>query len=213
MTLRTSLRSTVYLCFALGIACGDDDGSGTPTGDRDSAVNRDGQTHGDGSNTTCTITPSGTDREVGSMCGDGIDNDCDGFTDCADLTACEGAVGFCPGRNNTDCSDVPTGADENTAAMCSDGCDNDRDGYVDCEDSDCYEEGAGCVRENTAETCSDGEDNDRDGFPDCRDQGCQDTGVCDDAGTTPDGSVPDGSVPDADTPDANSADASAADAG
>jgi hypothetical protein len=50
------------------------------------------------------------------ICDDGIDNDGDGYTDCADF----------------DCGDL-----EECQENCSDGLDNDGDGYTDCEDYDC----------------------------------------------------------------------------
>jgi len=50
------------------------------------------------------------------ICDDGIDNDEDGYTDCADF----------------DCSDL-----EECQENCSDGIDNDGDGYTDCFDFDC----------------------------------------------------------------------------
>ncbi len=49
------------------------------------------------------------------ICNDGIDNDNDGFIDCADFD-CNSK---CPETN------------------CSDGIDNDSDGFTDCEDNDC----------------------------------------------------------------------------
>ena len=64
-------------------------------------------------------TPQPVDEET--ICGDGIDNDVDGYIDCADPD-CE-AISFCgpEGRRET----------------CSDGYDNDGDGDIDCDDSGC----------------------------------------------------------------------------
>lgn len=60
-----------------------------------------------------------------TICDDGIDNDGDGLTDCAD----------------SDCADHPAcqpdGEPENTEERCSDWIDNDGDGSIDCEDYDC----------------------------------------------------------------------------
>lgn len=52
------------------------------------------------------------------ICDDGLDNDNDGFIDCAD--------------NSCD-SDPNCTAPE----VCNDGLDNDNDGFTDCEDNDC----------------------------------------------------------------------------
>lgn len=58
-------------------------------------------------------------------CGDHLDDDRDGLTDCADA----------------DCFDAPAceagGSEENTEAACRDWLDNDGDGSVDCDDQDC----------------------------------------------------------------------------
>jgi hypothetical protein len=56
------------------------------------------------------------------VCGDGTDNDCDGFTDCED----------------DNCSAAP--GCEAPAEVCGDCVDNDFDGLVDYEDSDCCAE-------------------------------------------------------------------------
>jgi hypothetical protein len=72
---------------------------------------------------------AGAAAEMGmAACTDGIDNDCDGFTDCRDF-----------GCNR----DAPTPRDycvttpENTLAACSDTMDNDLNGFIDCNDRNC----------------------------------------------------------------------------
>jgi hypothetical protein len=83
----------------------------------------------------------------GENCTDGIDNDRDGKVDCAD----EGCDGQC-------------------AEVCDDGRDNDGDGMTDCLDpGDC---GSVCP-----ESCDDDVDNDNDGATDCLDSDC--TSTCD----------------------------------
>ena len=62
---------------------------------------------------TCTPTES---PEL--TCDDGVDNDCDGFTDVLD----------------SDCECDPT---EGSEVSCNDGVDNDCDGSIDLNDSDC----------------------------------------------------------------------------
>lgn len=76
------------------------------------------------------------DQQCGcvEVCGDGIDNDCDGVADEADCQVC-GPVDI-PGNgkdDNCDCViDNPP-----TAEICNDGIDNDGDGLIDAEDPAC----------------------------------------------------------------------------
>ncbi len=57
-------------------------------------------------------------------CEDGIDNDGDGFADCADQ----------------DCFGISVCIEGDVAGDCSDEIDNDNDGYTDCDDQDCWQE-------------------------------------------------------------------------
>ena len=91
-------------------------------------------------------------QNLTEQCGDGIDNDNDGFIDCDDND--------CDGSNN--CSEV-----------CNDGVDNDNDGFIDCDDGDC-EDFADCL----IERCIDGVDNDGDGLVDCDDPDCATNPSC-----------------------------------
>jgi len=86
-------------------------------------------------------------RERGVQCGDGMDNDGDGDTDCADLDCADldddSFFGQqCPDRyaRRPDCNDrdpgINLGARE-SGETCSDGIDNDCDGLLDCADDDC----------------------------------------------------------------------------
>jgi hypothetical protein len=110
------------------------------------------------------------------VCNDGIDNDNDGDTDCADYdcrddTACpedcdnltdddaDGAIDC----NDSECDGTPA-----CPEICDDTFDNDADGRIDCYDSDCF--GAGCPE--SPDRCADGLDNDADGAIDCRDSDC-----------------------------------------
>jgi hypothetical protein len=58
---------------------------------------------------------------VSEVCNDGLDNDCDGFVDCAD----------------SDCSANPACGPICVPEVCNDGVDNDCDGLSDCADPDC----------------------------------------------------------------------------
>ncbi len=134
------------------------------------------------------------------MCEDGLDDDADGLTDCADA----------------DCFEHPAcmfgGAEERNDQRCSDWVDNDGDGLLDCEDPDCtgpgisvchgsaqsaegpervttpdpvpslegdqsveslIGQGSDANGERNDYMCSDGVDNDGDGRTDCADFGCR----------------------------------------
>jgi hypothetical protein len=92
---------------------------------------------------------------VPEVCSDGLDNDCDGFVDCAD----------------TDCSANPTCGPVCMPEVCNDGVDNDCDGLIDCADPDCSANPA-CGPVCIPEVCNDGLDNDCDGLSDCADPDC-----------------------------------------
>jgi hypothetical protein len=122
---------------------------------------------------------------VESSCKDGLDNDYDWKTDCADedclFTICgyEGLAGElrcqhdgeCK-KSETNCNNVTTGGVE---------VDDDGDGKANCADVDCvYQKGPLDEKcEPYGETsCSDTHDNDGDGFVDCGDEDCYDTADC-----------------------------------
>jgi Putative metal-binding motif len=151
---------------------------------------------------TAGCVQSGSENTA-TACGDGRDNDCDGFVDCGDLNcSCQGA---CPStRSGCTCS-----GPENTNMACGDGRDNDCNGFMDCNDFNCSRntqvmvcgvfdagpprdvlqfrdvgvrgDSAGCTMsggENTPTACTDGMDNDCDGFVDCADRNCSCVGSC-----------------------------------
>ncbi len=145
----------------------------------------------------------GSRENLDQRCGDRIDNDEDGLTDCADPDCAEafrcrergdeplaGDPARCfDGIDNdengyTDCADfgclrggycrTAEREDEDTVEACSDGLDNDWDDLIDCEDPDCMLlEGVDLCEASDA-ACSDGIDNDQDGFVDCADWSCSD---------------------------------------
>lgn len=101
--------------------------------------------------------------------GEPIDNDADGFANCADyscsMSADPALQELCPL--------------EDTLEDCMDGIDNDDNGFIDCADfgcsmSDIPEVIELCEQflEESPETCKDGKDNDGDGFTDCADFSC-----------------------------------------
>lgn len=97
------------------------------------------------------------------ICGDSLDNDCDGSADETDCIVKCGDVEICGDKidNNCDCI-----IDDCTTEDCGDQVDNDGDDLVDAADPDCMQK---C---DPKEDCSDGIDNDCDGLVDERDSDC-----------------------------------------
>jgi hypothetical protein len=99
------------------------------------------------------ISPRTIDIELIAMapaeiCSDGIDNDLDGNSDCADTVDCAAAANCIEAGN------------------CNDGIDNDLDGDSDCADTVDCAAAANCIE---AGNCNDLIDNDLDGDTDCAD--------------------------------------------
>ena len=125
----------------LGASCADADGDGY----EDSACNPSvGAGGGDCDDTNPLVNPG-----VAEICGDGLDNDCDGLYDgndpdcvvsCADVdgdgyedSACNPSVGAGGG----DCDDANPLVNPGMTEVCGDGLDNDCDGLYDGNDPDC----------------------------------------------------------------------------
>jgi Ca2+-binding EF-hand superfamily protein len=111
------------------------------------------------------------DENTLALCMDTIDNDGNGFTDCADFSCSRSMdmaiVDFCRSRA------------EDTLARCMDEIDNDGNGFVDCEDFSCSRSMDPAIvmmcaerGEGTFARCKDGRDNDGNGFVDCADFSC-----------------------------------------
>ncbi len=102
-----------------------------------SACGANGLTCSDGG---CACSGNGgTPQSLEASCGDTFDNDCSGFTDCADSN-CAGSSCGAGGKVCVAGACVCTvdgGAVEVAETTCGDGLDNDCDGLVDCDDSDC----------------------------------------------------------------------------
>ncbi len=91
---------------------------------------------------TCAICPPECGPPVTAEinCADGMDNDCNGTADCADvqcLSLCCGNGRCDPTENHCNCpSDCGTAP--GSEINCADGRDNDCDGGMDCADSECF---------------------------------------------------------------------------
>ena len=119
----------------------------------------------------------GCDTTPVEICGNGIDDDLDGLTDCEEALCRCSDVEICTGGLDEDADGLIDCRDDDCdgeavciEAVCDDALDNDGDGAVDCLDSDCD---GGCP-----EVCDDGRDNDGDGLIDCEDAECVDEEVC-----------------------------------
>ncbi len=128
---------------------------------------------GDGYNDTvdCDDSDASVNPGAAEVCGDGIDNDCDGVDDVCTVDA--DGDGY---DDTVDCDDSDASVNPGAAEVCGDGIDNDCDGVddvctvdadgdgyddtVDCDDSDAS------VNPGAAEICEDGIDNDCDGVDD-----------------------------------------------
>ncbi len=139
---------------------------------------------------TCTVNerlrydvPSGTFIDTPSQCFDGIDNDLDSETDCADPN-CLGAIDGpqrCAGFEAY-LPPSPLGTGDPLPVyyfnFCSDGIDNDGDALMDALDSDCRNVFGECgpspaTEDYTFLSCSDAIDNDLDTTIDCADVQCR----------------------------------------
>ncbi len=125
------------------------------------------------------------------ICDDGLDNDGDGYFDCADNDCGQTAICQSPehesrcddGLDNdndgtTDCADPDCTiypVCQTAAELCTDAMDNDGDNLADCDDPDCATH-TFCLSPEVL--CDDGQDNDNDGQTDCDDADCNGDPAC-----------------------------------
>jgi len=183
--------------------CADKDGDGIPDVNDNCPYDQNpDQKDDDGDNygtvCDCNDNDPNINPGVGEVCDNGVDDDCDGKIDGADLDCCadKDKDGYtdqaCGGA---DCDDSNPAVHPGAAEVC-DGLDNDCDGSVDDKDQDgdgyideaCG--GADCddtrpdVHPGAVEVCNDTEDNDCDGLTDSDDPDC--VGFDSDGDGTPD---------------------------
>jgi len=103
------------------------------------------------------------DTERSAECGDGLDNDYDGLTDCHDVDDCA-ASAFCVETSCTDDVD-------------DDGADSSGDGLIDCFDPSCDLDPS-CYETNCGDLIDNEDSGDGDGTVDCDDSQCRGRGSC-----------------------------------
>ncbi|MBI5489988.1 MAG: hypothetical protein HY905_21820 [Deltaproteobacteria bacterium] len=144
-----------------------------------------------GHRTTCTSNCREVEwpecRLPVEICGNGIDDDCDGATEEGCAPECCTDLLDDNGDGSTDCND-PTCAGDPACVpcrtgqeMCGDGCDNDGDCRTDAADEDCIPTPGSCTHLGCvpgAESCGNECDDDRDGRVDCADADCADAADC-----------------------------------
>ena len=127
------------------------------------------------------------------ICGNGIDDDCNGATDCLDpacrnLPACiDKKKEICnnglddDGNGLVDCKDPACFGDSTCFVpgheICNNGLDDDDDGLVDCNDPDCFSDPT-CIVHPGTEICDNGKDDNGDGLVDCSDPQCKSFAAC-----------------------------------
>lgn len=194
-TVETPFDSALVLldgCGGAELGCADVGGNGgealavdLQAGEQVIAV-IDGYTGDYGPFTLAVFSPSVTEQD----CADGLDEDLDGLTDCADPD-CVTEISCAEDCDNgldedqdlaIDCFDPDCNFDVACAENCTDSIDQDLDGLIDCADPGCDFD-PGCP-----EDCSNDTDDDGDGFIDCDDGVCIATSAC--GGDCPDLELP-----------------------
>jgi hypothetical protein len=135
------------------------------------------------------------------ICGNGIDDDCNGLADCFDQACqadpscvdkkketCDNGIDD-DGNGLVDCRDPACLGDRVCATpgveICNNNLDDDEDGLVDCTDPDCAADPT-CVVQPDDEICDNGRDDNRDGLVDCTDPKCKTFPACLQAACTAD---------------------------
>ncbi|MBN2575652.1 MAG: hypothetical protein JXP73_13890 [Deltaproteobacteria bacterium] len=127
------------------------------------------------------------------LCGNGIDDDCNGFADCFDKACmsdpacidrkketCDNGIDD-DGNGFADCEDPACFGDKACTVpgkeICNNNLDDDGDGQIDCEDPDCVADPI-CAPVPGAEICDNGKDDNGDGLVDCTDPQCKTFPAC-----------------------------------
>lgn len=99
---------------------------------------------GESATTDCNDQNASMSHNRSEICGNQIDDDCDGMQDCTDpecssLSSCQIDVDGDGEKATTDCNDQNAAISHNHAEVCGNGnVDDDCDGLSECEDPDCH---------------------------------------------------------------------------
>jgi hypothetical protein len=135
------------------------------------------------------------------ICGNGSDDDCNGYADCYDKACandpacidrkketCDNGLDD-DGNGLIDCKDPACFGDKACATpgkeICNNNLDDDDDTYVDCKDPDCASDPT-CKVTPGDEICNNGKDDNGDGLVDCSDPKCKTFTACLQAACVPD---------------------------
>jgi hypothetical protein len=174
-----------------------------PDGARDQApgTSRDGASGARPDSLTGDLGPEAVVCASREICGNGIDDDCDGLADCFDRACqsdpscidrkkevCDNGVDD-DANGLADCGDPACFGDRACAVpgreICNNNLDDDDDGLVDCSDPDCATD-ATCLVRPGDEICDNGKDDNADGLVDCTDPKCKTFPACLEAACAPD---------------------------
>ena len=139
--------------------------------------------------------------QASEICGNGMDDDCNGFADCFD-NACRSEPACINKKKETcdngidddgngliDCKDPACFGDKACTVpgreICNNNLDDDEDGLVDCLDADCATDST-CIVTPGNEICDNGKDDNGDGLVDCSDPKCKTFAACLQSACTPD---------------------------
>ena len=168
-------------------------GGGLVGGARDGGLDRVPDLAGDARRDSPGDRPPDVVCGTREICGNGIDDDCNGLTDCFD-PACKSQPAcidkkkeICnngiddDGNGLTDCKDPACFGDPACFVpgheICNNGLDDDDDGLVDCKDPDCLLDPS-CFPHTGNEICDNGIDDNGDKLVDCSDPQCKSFPAC-----------------------------------
>jgi hypothetical protein len=182
---QTTPEMTAYLDGDLCYFCSDDTNCLAVPACTDSDGDGYYAEAGCGTPVDCNDNDAAINPGVSEICGDSVDNNCDGDIDAQDPLC--GTPVICTDVDGdgysveggecglVDCSDSDSTIYPGAEDICNDGIDQDCSGKDRTKGKGCS---TGKKREGKGKTCSDGLDNDEDGLVDCEDNSCSRNRAC-----------------------------------